>query len=353
MSELKDTIQCPICKLEIDPLVAFCPACGYKEPVKPPVDYLKIQNTQERSNAMFPELARKAAGPVNFAFPEVAPTYVFKPGDKRVSSRALLGLIGAGMATAIAGGPLLYLLVYLLGLAGAVMLANNANCMAIGVMLIYAVVAVPVGLLIGKAVSHTALKMQCRSVRTVQVVSLLSAIACFISYLVFYTLILGAGEGYDSVIDFLKLSAYLLALTISAWQNSRSDIEKTPFCEQCQVYMKDIHWGDRMNIGWSIGYENRLLNNFQNQRYRELPELPLVKDPFWFSRVIATIWYCPKCNDEGFIDLETIQIRRRFVNNKESSEVQTRLIYSAELHREQISELLAISDKIQLPPKTK
>lgn len=353
MSEIKDTIPCPVCKLEVDPQVDFCPACGYKEPVRPPVDWQKIPNMQERSNAMFLEMARKAAGPINFTFPAVEPAYTFTPGTHKTSLRSMLAMLGAGLAVAIAGGPLLYLLVYLLGLGIAVLLAGGANCLAIGSILLYGLVAVPIGLLIGKAVSHVAIKTQCRSAQASQVISLVSALACFISYLVFYTLILGAGEGYDSVIDFLKLAAYLLALSIAAWRSARSDIEKTPFCEQSQEYMQVIRWGDRVNVGWPIGYESRLMDIFQRHDYANLPGLPLEKIQFYPSRVIATFWYCQKCQDNGYIDLETIMVRRKYENNKETTDQQTRLIYSAQLRNEQISDLLAISDKIQLPPKTK
>lgn len=356
MSEFKDTIPCPVCKLEVDPQVEFCPACGYKEPAKPPVDWQRIplttKNPQERLNAMTLELARKAAGPTNFRYPPVESVYIFKPGG-HVSSRSLLAMLVAGLATSIAGGPLLYLLVYLLGLGVAVLLANNSNCLAISAILLYSVVAVPVGFLIGNAVSHVAIKTQCRNPRTAQVISLVSAVACFISYLVFYTLVLGVGEGFDSLIDFLKLAAYLVAMSIAAWRSARSDIEKTPFCDQSQEYMKAINWGDPVNAGWPIGLESRLLDIFQLSNYKDLAGLPLERIQFYPSRVIATFWYCEKCKANGFINLETILVKRKLENNKETTDQQKRLVYSAQMNHEQISELLAISDKIQLPPKTK
>jgi len=352
MSELKDTIQCPICKLEIDPLVEFCPACGYKEPARPPVDWQKIPNLQERNNAMFPELARKAVGPFSFAFPQVEKAFVYLPGGK-VSLRSLLAMLAVGLATAIGGGPLLYLMVYLLGAMTAVLLSNNSNCMAIGAIMLYLIIGVPVGLLIGKAVSHVALKTQVRNVKIVQVISLVSAVACFIAYLVFYIIILGPGEGFDSLIDFIKLTAYLLGLTITAWKSSKSDIEKTPFCETCQEYMTAIHWGDMVNAGWWIGHEAHLVHIFQDRDYEALPDLLLEKGQPWFSRVIATFWYCKRNQDYGYINVETIQTRRHFENRAEKAETQSRLVFSNELQPDDVKRLLVISDRIQLPPKTK
>lgn len=352
MSDQNPTISCPKCRKDIDPQVEFCPSCGYKDPNQPAVDVQAISDQSQRLAAFHQETVRIAAGPINFIYPEVEPAYHYQPGTT-TRSKSKLAMLGVGIAAGVAGGPLLYLMVYILGAMGATLFSNRAFCYGIVAIALYLVVAFPVGFLIGYAVSQTAIKTSCRNARNAQVISLISAVICFISFVFFYTMILGAAEAFDSFIDFIKLIAYLLALSIGAWTNSKSDIEKTPFCNHCQQYMKAIHWGDMVNKGWPIGYEERLMKIFEQEQYEELPNLELVFQSGCFSRVFATFWYCENCKEEGILDLHTLQIRRRFENNKETSEQQVRLIFSRVLSPEAILRLRAISDKIKLPGKTK
>ncbi len=352
MSDQNPTISCPKCRKDVDPQVEFCPSCGYQYPNQPAIDVQAITDQSQRLAAHFKETSRIAAGSINFIYPEVEPAYHYQPGNT-TRSKSKMTMLAVGIATGIAGGPLLYLMVYLLGAMGATLLSNRAFCYGIVAIALYLVVALPVGFLLGYAVSQTAIKTSCRNVRVAQVISLVSAVVCFVSFVLFYILILGTAEAFDSFIDFIKLVAYLLTLSIGAWTNSKSDIEKTPFCDHCQQYMKAIHWGDKVNKGWPIGYEEKLMKIFEQGQYEELPSLELIAQAGWFSRVFATFWYCQNCEENGILDLYTLQIRRRFENNKETSEQHVRLIFSKSLTPEAILRLRTISEKIMLPAKVK
>lgn len=352
MSEFKDTIPCPVCKLEVDPQVEFCPACGYKEPAKPPIDYQQIQDTQLRVKESLREFARKAIGPFNFAFPEVQSAYVFHQANK-ASTRSILIMLGLGLLAAIAGGLLLYQLHRFVAYAISVLLANRSFCLGITGLVSYPLAAALIGYLVAQMVNQAAILSQCRDTKTAKVIGLLAGLVAFAAYVVVYIKVLGVIESFDSWIDFLKLGSYLLILPGMTWYSVGKTIEGTPFCEKCNRFMKAKPLGGNANYCWPIGYESHLLEIFQNHNYSELLHLPLEKTQNGSSLVIATVWYCSKCRDNGYINLRTVQVRRRYENNKETFEQQKRLVYSAQMNHEQISELLAISDKIQLPPKTK
>ena len=335
MYDRPSTILCPDCQMPINHLDLFCPGCGFKEPVE-------FQNDKsiDLQTKLAKESWRKGAGPFSFALPPAQNAYVFHPAEK-ATPEAIYKMLGVGLAIAIPGGALLYLLHILVAAILSILLSSS--CLFFFGLLLYPLAAVLIGLLIGKGIEKVAIKTLCRSPRYAKIISLVCGLVGFGVYLVVYFSVLGFQEGFDSFIDFLKLGSYLVAIPGTAWATSTISIESTPYCETCSQYMHAVFWGKPGVNGWPIKLESELLSSALAKDFQTMMTHPLEKSKPLFNNVRGILWYCPECQDEGYFNLETTQVRRKVEGNKEKIDSKTQLIFSSKLQKEDIEYLLSMS----------
>ena len=157
----------------------------------------------------------------------------------------------------------------------------------------------------------------------------------FGAFLVTYFAVLGMGEGLDSWIDFLKMGWNLFAIPAGACIMADQAMKDTPFCEECQEFMKKTELKNR-----AIRHEKSLmavLNAGALDRVSDFPPDVVCTN---FSKI--TVWSCDCEKGWGFVHMHTTQKRISIdKSGKRSENSQTRMVFSARFTRPQLAPLLS------------
>ncbi|MCJ7695904.1 MAG: hypothetical protein MUO40_10820, partial [Anaerolineaceae bacterium] len=177
MYDRPSTILCPDCQMPIKHLDMFCPGCGFKEP-------FEFQNDKsiDLQSKLIKESWRKGAGPFSFAYPPAQNAYVFQPAEKATPA-AIYKMLGIGLAIAIPGSAVLYLLHILVAY---ILNILSGSCLFFFGLLLYPLAAALIGFLIGKVIEQIAIKTLCRSPKYVKLISLVCGLVCFGAYVIVY-----------------------------------------------------------------------------------------------------------------------------------------------------------------------
>lgn len=333
-------ILCPKCQTAVSEDMKNCPGCGYAQPTV-------------NSLASAKDESREGAGPFSFAYEEVQNVYKFKPSGN-VSKIAIQHMLVLGLFTAVIGGPVLFFVIRIIGSVAASFLRFGFLGVMTSFVLIFGGFVIAGGLLgylISLGVSSGAIKENCHDTKIPNRIGLICGFVGFGAYLLVYTLVIGVSVGFNSVIDFLKLGLIMIAILVASSVFSTSAIESTPFCDQCEEYMKPINFGRRTGagegVGWPIRYEEPIMNILQSRKFEELSKYG--KD--WVPKNYTSIfvWYCGHCRQKGFINAETTQMRYEVdTQGKRNAKYLTRTIFSSSLDMSEVEKLRTVAETLKL-----
>lgn len=276
-----------------------------------------------------------------FTFPEV--TRAYKTSIRRNISSSLLGtILGRSMLLTIGTGIGVYLLHALLqNLLRSV--SSMSTCFGILGVIIYPLIVVAGGYLIGVTVGKSAIKAKFPDAEKVGKLALGVGLLGYLAYLAMYMIFYYAPERFDHWVDYLRQAFYLLLFIGVAWGASTLKIEETPFCENCNDFMISDDIGEQ-NVsdgykGLDIAQESIIINALNSRQFTKLNELN--KNWSQDNYCLLRIWHCPVCNDNGFIDCTTHQSRTITASNGQiKRETTFRLIHSSHIDNKEIQMLM-------------
>lgn len=339
MADNKESELCPKCQTEVNneddrwiSAMGHCPNCGYEF-----------------------STGKEGVGPIDFAFASTSNAY--KPsGIGSISDYILMLLFGCFVA--IIGGSILYDLLnksvnffaHLFGSVPmhAILHLGLINAIFIIIAEIITFLVIPIfltfmlGAFLGAAISYAARVTKCRNTTAATIIGIFSGI---VGFLVFYDTYY-EGRIYNPVIiEPLVLLLSFVSIIVGAILSSTNLIEETPFCEDCEEYMKKF-----ILEKIPIRLESILINNLKSGKLEELNSMFTLNNINNYSSI--AIWLCDSCWNNGFINVETTQarIKERYekvksgndagkVKKFEDETTWTQLIFSEHIGNEEIDQL--------------
>ncbi len=315
--KIQDGYQtCPKCETSILAGEAYCSGCGYE---------FSTNN--------------ESIGPFSFAFPVVESAYI--PSGIGTQKGTLLMVIYS-LGAAVVIGPLIYL-THILAAEMAAGLIRMGICLSglLGMLVYFLgyILAAPIaGLLVGAAIGKGAIHGKSRNSATAKRIGIIMGMVCFASFIATYISALGMKEGFDSWIDYLKLSWNVIAIPVAAYYAADESIKGTPFCEECQQFMKKAELKKR-----SIRYEKQLMDVLDTNELNKISTFPPDEGTKNYCKV--TFWSCGCERGGGFIHMHTTQMRISKDNSgKVNENTQTRLVFSRKVAKTNIKELQLLAN---------
>jgi hypothetical protein len=278
----------------------------------------------------------EAVGPFSFQFPAVESAY--KPSGIGTAKGNVLMVI-FGLAAAIVLGPLIYVAHVVLAGIAAFLVGLNICLSSLAGMAIYFIgyvfAALIAGALVGTAIGKGAISGKSRNAAVAKRIALVLGLVCCGTFLVTYFAVLGIGEGFDSWVDFLKMGWNLFAIPGAAFMMADQAIKDTPFCEDCQEFMKKTELKDR-----PIRHERSLLAVLSAGQLNRVSEFTPDAGSKNYCKI--AVWSCDCDRGWGFVHMHTTQERVSVVKSgKKSENSQTRMVFSARVSRSELAPLLS------------
>jgi hypothetical protein len=278
----------------------------------------------------------EAVGPFTFQFPAVESAY--KPSGIGTGKGSLL-MIVFGLVAAIVLGPLIYVAHGIIAQIAAFLIGLNICLSSLAGMVVYFLgyvfAALIAGALVGTAVGRGAISGKSRNAATAQRIALVLGLVCFGAFLGTYFAVLGMDEGLDSWVDFLKLGWNLFAVPAGAYMMADQAIKDTPFCEECQEFMKKTELKNR-----PIRQEKSLMAVLNAGALDRISDFPPDATSTNFCKI--TVWSCDCERGWGFVHMNTTQKRISVdKSGKRTENSQTRMVFSARFTRPQLAPLLS------------
>jgi hypothetical protein len=278
----------------------------------------------------------EAVGPFSFQFPAVESAY--KPSGIGTGKGNVL-MIVFGLGAAIVLGPLIYVAHGIIAQIAAFLIGLNICLSSLVGMVVYFLgyvfAALIAGALVGTAVGRGAISGKSRNAAAAQRIALVFGLVCFGAFLVTYFAVLGMDEGLDSWVDFLKLGWNLFAVPAGAYVIADQAIKDTPFCEECQEFMKKMELKNR-----PIRHEKSLMAVLNAGALDRVSDFP--PDAASTNSCKITVWSCDCERGWGFVHMNTTQKRISVdKSGKRTENSQTRMVFSARFTRSQLARLLS------------
>ncbi|MFN2182345.1 MAG: FHA domain-containing protein [Anaerolineae bacterium] len=278
----------------------------------------------------------EAVGPFTFQFPAVESAY--KPSGIGTGKGSLL-MIVFGLVAAIVLGPLIYVAHGIIAQIAAFLIGLNICLSSLAGMVVYFLgyvfAALIAGALVGTAVGRGAISGKSRNAAAAQRIALVLGLVCFGAFLGTYFAVLGMDEGLDSWVDFLKLGWNLFAVPAGAYMMADQAIKDTPFCEECQEFMKKTELKNR-----PIRQEKSLMAVLNAGALDRISDFPPDATSTNFCKI--TVWSCDCERGWGFVHMNTTQKRISVdKSGKRTENSQTRMVFSARFTRPQLAPLLS------------
>ena len=280
--------------------------------------------------------ANEAVGPFSFRFPAVESAY--KPSGIGTAKANVL-MIVFGLGAAIVLGPLIYVAHGIVAQIAAFLIGLNICLSGLAGMVVYFLgyvfAAFIAGVLVGSAVGKGAISGKSRNSATAKRIGLTLGLVCFGTFLITYFAVLGMDEGFDSWVDFLKLGWNLFAVPAGAYVMADQAIKDTPFCEECQEFMKKT---ELKNM--PIRHEKSLIAVLSAGALDRVFDFAPDAASTNFCKI--TVWSCDCDRGWGFVHMHTTQKRISVdKSGKRSENSQTRMVFSASFTRAELAPLLS------------
>ncbi|MFN2241590.1 MAG: FHA domain-containing protein [Anaerolineae bacterium] len=332
-------------------LPSAAPPQPYPSPVEPLLEQAPQPGTQvcPKCESLTPEgethcvgcgyefaTGNEAVGPFTFQFPAVESAY--KPSGIGTGKGSLL-MIVFGLVAAIVLGPLIYVAHGIIAQIAAFLIGLNICLSSLAGMVVYFLgyvfAALIAGALVGTAVGRGAISGKSRNAAAAQRIALVLGLVCFGAFLGTYFAVLGMDEGLDSWVDFLKLGWNLFAVPAGAYMMADQAIKDTPFCEECQEFMKKTELKNR-----PIRQEKSLMAVLNAGALDRISDFPPDATSTNFCKI--TVWSCDCERGWGFVHMNTTQKRISVdKSGKRTENSQTRMVFSARFTRPQLAPLLS------------
>jgi len=307
---------CPKCEHPVTLESQYCPGCGYEFPT-----------------------GKEGVGRHEFAFPVVE--YAYKPSGK-TTGLAIGLMVVFGVAAALAGGPLLYLVHGILATVAAWLLRTGICIAGLAALVVefggYLLAAPLLGFLIGGAVSEGAKRGKNRNQMAKYIIGGLCGLVGFGSFLLVYYLVLKEAA-FNSAIDFIKLGWNIISIIGVAVLTGSMD--ETPFCEDCEQWMTK-HALDKR----PIRFEGEIIDLLTVGQFERLAAIPADAEAVNFCQV--DVWCCDCENATCYVDMKTTQTRYTYTKNQQTGaeekkpQVQVRRVFSMALPRSEVKPLLTM-----------
>jgi len=316
LSEPQVEIQvCPKCETSTPESETYCLGCGYEF-----------------------STGNEAIGPFSFEFPVAENAY--KPSGIGTPKGNLLMFI-YGLGAAVVLGPLIYV-THIIAAEIAAFFVRLGFCLSglVGMAIYFFgyILGAPIaGALVGMAIGKGAINGKSRNSAAAKRIGLILGLVCFSAFVTTYISILGMDEGFDSWLDYLKMGWNLLTVPLVAYIMADETIKDTPFCEECQEFMKKVELKNR-----PIRYEKSLIAILNTgELYKVSDFLPDEENK---NYIRITVWSCNCDRGWGFAHMHTTQKRiSKDSAGKATENTQTRLVFSAKFAKSQLEMLLSLA----------
>ena len=307
------TQACPQCETLAPAGETYCHGCGYEF-----------------------STGNEAVGPFSFQLPAVESAY--KPSGIGTAKGTLLMLV-FGLGAAIVLGPLIYATHVIAAQIAALFLRMNMCLSGLAGTVIfflgYALAAPMTGALVGTAIGRGAIVGKSRNSAAARRMGLALGLVCFGTFVVTYFAVLGMDEGLDSLIDYLKLGWNLLAVPFVAYIMADEAIKDTPFCEECQEFMRKAELKNR-----PIRHEKALLAVLNAGEVGKVGNFAPDEESKNYCKI--TVWSCNCDRGWGFVHMHTTQRRiSKNTSGKVTENTQTRMVFSARVAGSELGALLS------------
>lgn len=285
-----------------------------------------------------------------FAFPEVMRAY--KTSMHRKLSSSVLGtILGGSLPIAVGAGIGVYLLhVGLKHLLN--YMSSMGSCYGIAGVIIYPLIVVGGGYLVGDFVGKSAIKAKFPDAESVAKLALGIGLIGYLAYLTMYMMFSYAPERFDHWIDYLREAFYLTLFVGLTVGTAASKVRETPFCENCSDFMIPDDIGEYNTMGGGkaldITQETAILDILESRQFAKLNDL----NDNWATGnyCVIRIWHCPVCNKNGFVDCATVKSRTSTNNNGQvNTEGAHRLVHSSHVDGNEIQILMQAKRALGTP----
>lgn len=140
-------------------------------------------------------------------------------------------------------------------------------------------------------------------------------------------------EAFDSTVDYIKVSALLIAVIPVAMVKAHQAVGHKPFCEPCRRYMKRA-----LAAAFPINQEGQVLELLREADFDSVMDLA---DPKYRDQESTELWawYCDKCDGSGYLDAWTTHTWPDPSNSNKTKE-DSRLVHSSKLEPNQVKMLV-------------
>ncbi len=292
-----------------------------------------------------------------FAFPEVVRAYKTS-FHRKLSSNVLGAILGRSLLVAIASGIGVYLLHVGTQLLLNYMLKMGSLCYGLLGVIIYPLIVGFGGMIMGNTVGKSSVEAKFPDTQTVGKLALVIGLVGYLTYLTMYILFFNAPERFDHWFDYLRQAFYLFLFVGLAAAGSVAKVEETPFCENCNEFMKLDRIGnsnfDGTGYGFDITKESAILEILDSKAFENLCELGNDwvhnKHSAINNFCIVEIWQCPNCNKNGYVNGLTIQSREGVNSNGQITwKSESQRIHSSHVDGEEIQILMRAKQVLGTP----